>query len=117
MFNCSPPSPPLPCTPAPLPPRPHAPLLLRPFLPQVLATLFSHIDFEAETEVYSDTQDVSVPAGGSQVVELRLDTASVSGGDYLFIAVVESNGGQEEAFAEYLRVRLYIYLPLILRNH
>lgn len=67
--------------------------------------------------MYSDTQDVSVPGGGSQVVELRLDTASVSGGDYLLMAVVESNGGQEEAFAEYLRVRLYINLPLILRNH
>jgi len=76
----------------------------------------SLIDFEAETEVYSDTQDVSVPAGGSQVVELRLYTASVAGGDYLLMAVVESSGGQEEAFAEYLRVRLYFYLPLILRN-
>jgi len=75
------------------------------------------IDFEAETEVYSDTQEVSVPAAASQVVELRLDTANVSEGDYLLLAVVESNGGQEEVFAEYLRVRLYrLHLPLILRN-
>ena len=77
----------------------------------------SLIDFETETEVYSDTQDVSVPAGGSQVVNLVVDTADVSEGDYLLMAVVESNGGQEEVFAEYLRVKLYrLYLPLILRN-
>ena len=66
----------------------------------------SLIDFEAETEVYSDTQDVTVPASGSQVVALWLDTTNVSEGDYLLTAVVESDGGQEEAFAEYLRVKL-----------
>ena len=77
----------------------------------------SLIDFEAETEVYSDTQDVSVPAGGSQVVNLVVDTAGVPEGDYLLTAVIESNGGQEEAFAEYLRVKLYeLYLPVILRS-
>jgi len=81
------------------------------------AIRLSLIDFEAETEVYSDTQNVTVPAGGSQVVELRLDTANVSDGDYLLVAVVESNGGQEEAFAEYVKVKLYtLYLPFILRN-
>jgi hypothetical protein len=77
----------------------------------------SLIDFEAETEVHSDVQAVYVPAGGSQVVELWLDTANVSAGDYLLTAIVESNGGQEEVFAEYLRVTLRLYLPLILRNH
>jgi len=66
----------------------------------------SLIDFEAETEVYSDTQGVTVPASGSQVVALWLDTTNVSEGDYLLTAVVESDGGQEEAFAEYLRVKL-----------
>lgn len=78
----------------------------------------SLIDFEAETEVYSDTQDVTVSAGGSQVVALWLDTTNVSEGDYLLTAVVESNGGQEEAFAEYVKVKLYrLYLPFILKNY
>jgi len=76
------------------------------------------VDFEAETEAYSDTQDVSVPAGGSQGVELRLDTANISAGVYLLAAVVESNGGQEEVFAEYLRVKQSgLYLPIILKSY
>lgn len=76
------------------------------------------IDFVAETEVYSDTQAVSVPAGGSQLANLVVDTIGLSEGDYLLAAVVESNGGQEEAFSEYLKVKLYkLYLPLILRYH
>jgi len=78
----------------------------------------SLIDFKAEREVYSDTQDVTVPAGGSQVVNLVVDTATVPEGDYLLVAIVESNGGQKEVFSEYVKVKLYkIYLPLVLRNH
>jgi hypothetical protein len=80
------------------------------------SVLLSLIDLDEATEVYSYTEDASVLAGESQVVELQLDTASVPGGDYLIGAVVNSNGGEEEAFSEYLAVRLYAYLPLVLRG-
>jgi len=76
----------------------------------------SLIDFRAETEVYTDARNVTVPGGGSQTVNLVLDTSGVSVGDYLLMAVVESKGGQKEIFAEYLEVKLRVYLPLILRN-
>ena len=77
----------------------------------------SLLDFKTETEVYSDVRDVTVSAGGSRVVELRLDTANVSEGDYLLTVTVESNGGQEQAFAEYIKVKLYrLRFPLILHG-
>ena len=49
---------------------------------------------------------------------LKLDTTGVPEGVYLLTASVESNGGYEEVFSEYLLVKLYdLYLPLVLKNH
>jgi hypothetical protein len=48
---------------------------------------------------------------------LTLDTATIAEGTYLLMAVVESNEGEEEIFAEYVEVRkAEIFLPLILRT-
>ena len=78
----------------------------------------SLIDFLAETEVYSDAHGVSVPAAGNRLVELELETNSLSEGVYLLTVSVESNGGREEAFSEYLTVKLYkLYLPVVLKSH
>ena len=80
------------------------------------AVVLRLIDFIAETVVFSSTESVSVSGGGSQAVHLALDTSTALEGNYLIVAVLESNGGQEEVFAGYLGVvNRVVFLPLVVR--
>ncbi|MBN2550658.1 MAG: SBBP repeat-containing protein, partial [Anaerolineales bacterium] len=74
------------------------------------------IDLDTQTEVYSQSIDVSILAGATQTVDLFLDAAYVTGFNYLLIVTVESNEGQDEVFSEYLNVQQNFYLPLIRLN-
>ncbi|MGD9100590.1 MAG: hypothetical protein PVF45_08915, partial [Anaerolineae bacterium] len=77
----------------------------------------SVVDYIAEVTVYVYSQDVSVPARGSQVVDVIL-VDTIPGGDYLQVAIVESDGAQEKVFTEHLTVvaEKLLYLPLLLKK-
>ena len=77
----------------------------------------SIMDYVEGVERYSGHHDVVVQAGGSQVLDLLVDTSELLNGSYLFVASVDSNGGTEEVFAEYLSVRgCSLKLPLVLHK-
>jgi Tol biopolymer transport system component len=76
----------------------------------------SLIDFISDVEIYSDTQKIIVPAGGSQIVNLVIDTHNIAPADYLLVAHIKAGGMNDykEIFAIYLGISwIEVHLPLI----
>lgn len=73
------------------------------------------VDFINGIEINSAAYPVTLAGGTQQTLTMELDTSTIVEGDYLLTVYVESNGGKEEIFAEYLAIRNpRVYLPLVM---